>query len=174
MTPIFYHAKCGGRTLRPDHVWENSIEGYQAVDCPYCHKGGKREWKSVLRNDLMKNVIKAYSRNYNIGGDINYSKAILVMAPDKAQDPEVRFYLDEKMFVMNKSFLRRQLGRSKIQSNNMRIFQGKTSFFVYGEGKGHGVGMCQIGALQMAQKGYKYRKILAHYFPNHLIKDFRQ
>ena len=34
-----------------------------------------------------------------------------------------------------------------------------------GAGWGHGVGLCQIGAAVMGAKGYKYDKILAHYFP---------
>jgi len=33
-----------------------------------------------------------------------------------------------------------------------------------GAGWGHGVGMCQIGALGMALKGYDYRQIIRHYF----------
>ena len=35
-----------------------------------------------------------------------------------------------------------------------------------GRGWGHGVGLCQIGAAVMGAKGYDYRQILAHYFPN--------
>ena len=33
-----------------------------------------------------------------------------------------------------------------------------------GGGWGHGAGLCQIGALGMALKGYKYEAILKHYF----------
>ncbi len=35
-----------------------------------------------------------------------------------------------------------------------------------GAGWGHGVGLCQIGAAMMAEKGYTYREILFHYYPN--------
>ncbi len=34
------------------------------------------------------------------------------------------------------------------------------------KGYGHGVGMSQYGALGMAKKGYNYKEILAHYYPN--------
>lgn len=34
-----------------------------------------------------------------------------------------------------------------------------------GAGFGHGVGMCQTGAIGMAEAGYKYSKILQHYYP---------
>ena len=34
-----------------------------------------------------------------------------------------------------------------------------------GLGWGHGCGYCQIGALGMALRGYDYRRIMRHYFP---------
>lgn len=37
-------------------------------------------------------------------------------------------------------------------------------FTLIGAGWGHGVGLCQIGAAVMGEKGYKYDKILLHYF----------
>ncbi len=42
---------------------------------------------------------------------------------------------------------------------------GKVSFRLKGAGWGHGVGLCQIGAAVMAEKGYDYKEILAHYYP---------
>ena len=38
-------------------------------------------------------------------------------------------------------------------------------FILRGRGWGHGVGLCQIGAAMMAEKGYSYRDILLHYYP---------
>jgi peptidoglycan hydrolase-like amidase len=38
------------------------------------------------------------------------------------------------------------------------------SLLIHGGGYGHGVGMCQMGALTMARRGYTYRQILAHYY----------
>lgn len=37
-------------------------------------------------------------------------------------------------------------------------------FTLIGAGWGHGVGLCQIGAAVMGEKGYKYEEILRHYF----------
>ena len=39
-----------------------------------------------------------------------------------------------------------------------------------GGGWGHGVGLCQIGAAVMAERGFKAAHILAHYFPGAKIK----
>lgn len=37
-------------------------------------------------------------------------------------------------------------------------------FILHGAGWGHGVGLCQIGAAVMGEKGYTYEQILKHYF----------
>ena len=41
---------------------------------------------------------------------------------------------------------------------------------ISGEGLGHGVGLCQMGAFAMAMRGWSYKKILSHYFPGHVLK----
>lgn len=43
------------------------------------------------------------------------------------------------------------------------------NFTLTGAGWGHGVGLCQIGAAVMGEKGYKYDKIFLHYFTGAMI-----
>ena len=43
-------------------------------------------------------------------------------------------------------------------------------FVIRGAGWGHGVGLCQIGAAMMAERGYTYREILRHYYPGADLK----
>lgn len=45
-----------------------------------------------------------------------------------------------------------------------------SEFTITGAGWGHGVGLCQIGAAMMGEKGYSYDKILLHYYRNAEIK----
>lgn len=45
-----------------------------------------------------------------------------------------------------------------------------SKFTITGAGWGHGVGLCQIGAAMMGEKGYSYDKILLHYYRNAEIK----
>ncbi len=47
----------------------------------------------------------------------------------------------------------------------VEIDRRKGIVFVNGKGSGHGVGMCQVGALNLARRGWKYTRILEHYFP---------
>ena len=46
-----------------------------------------------------------------------------------------------------------------------------TKFKRTGAGWGHGVGLCQIGAAVMGEKGFNYRQILQHYFINSEITE---
>ncbi|MDE5668787.1 MAG: amidase, partial [Duncaniella sp.] len=39
------------------------------------------------------------------------------------------------------------------------------AFTLHGAGWGHGVGLCQIGAAVMGEKGYSHQEILRHYYP---------
>ncbi len=43
-------------------------------------------------------------------------------------------------------------------------------FILTGAGWGHGVGLCQMGAAVMGEKGYKYKEILLHYFKGAELK----
>lgn len=45
------------------------------------------------------------------------------------------------------------------------------SFTLTGAGWGHGVGLCQIGAAVMGEKGYTYKEILLHYYKGAEIKE---
>lgn len=47
-------------------------------------------------------------------------------------------------------------------------------FTLTGAGWGHGVGLCQIGAAVMGEKGYDYKEILSHYYPgSNLEKQYQ-
>jgi stage II sporulation protein D len=42
---------------------------------------------------------------------------------------------------------------------------------IRGRGYGHGIGMCQTGALAMAEQGKNVRQILAHYYPGAVLSE---
>jgi len=72
--------------------------------------------------------------------------------------------------------IRKTLSRSHLYSSAFvvdkeQITNGMPGRFVLrGAGWGHGVGLCQIGAAVMGEKGYPFEQILAHYFPGSEIK----
>ena len=62
--------------------------------------------------------------------------------------------------------IRKWLSNSHLYSSAFVVEKEGETFTLYGAGWGHGVGLCQIGAAVMAEKGYTYKEILAHYYPN--------
>jgi stage II sporulation protein D len=66
--------------------------------------------------------------------------------------------------------IRRWLSQSHLMSSAFVITVARESsgipsrFTLHGAGWGHGVGLCQIGAAVMAEKGFKTEEILRHYF----------
>ena len=62
--------------------------------------------------------------------------------------------------------IRKWLSNSHLYSSAFVVEKEGETFTLYGAGWGHGVGLCQIGAAVMAEKGYTYKEILAHYYPH--------
>ena len=63
----------------------------------------------------------------------------------------------------------RRLGWDAVPSNNFSMHEENGEAFLEGEGRGHGIGLCQHGAGAMAESGASFREILDHYFPNTTI-----
>lgn len=68
--------------------------------------------------------------------------------------------------------IRRTLSESHLMSSAFTVerhfengAETPAAFTLRGAGWGHGVGLCQIGAAVMGEKGYCYDAILSHYYP---------
>ena len=87
---------------------------------------------------------------------------------------------DEQTITIGKELeIRKALSESHLYSSAfvvVKVFSsgGNTNvpdaFILKGAGWGHGVGLCQIGAAIMGDKGTPYKDILAHYFPASILK----
>ena len=60
----------------------------------------------------------------------------------------------------------RQWGWGALPGNDFRAKEDNGGWLVEGRNLGHGVGLCQYGAIGMSAEGAGYRTILAHYYPN--------
>ena len=66
--------------------------------------------------------------------------------------------------------IRRWLSESHLKSSAFTISYDDDRIILTGRGWGHGVGLCQIGAAVMGEKGYAYSEILSHYFPGSVLE----
>jgi SpoIID/LytB domain protein len=85
----------------------------------------------------------------------------------------------EQVKIIGKELeIRRTLSESHLYSSAFVVETAEendegipSAFTLHGAGWGHGVGLCQIGAAVMADKGYEYEDILGHYFPGATIEN---
>lgn len=75
----------------------------------------------------------------------------------------------EKTMIIGKELeIRKALSESHLYSSCFFVEKSSSGseikFTLHGAGWGHGVGLCQIGAAVMGDRGYGYREILMHYF----------
>lgn len=167
VSPAFFHSKCGGKTLRPDQVWGGVEEGYRSVNCTFCQKTGMKDWRQKIQNGKLTAMVDRVLKRY-YAEDLQSTK--LKIMPDSIQNSELRLYAGDRLHIIKKSYLRNLAGRELLPSNNFVMNQKNGQISVEGAGYGHGVGLCQLGALELAKRGYDYQQILSFYFPRHRMK----
>lgn len=166
VVPVFFHASCGGRTLRPDQVWTNKVDGYKAVHCGACED--KNKWNGTISSKRLYKFLKwVEKKNY-----LDFKKALSVsnfrFLSSLESSNFVRVYVGDRPYKIKKAYFRRYFGRTIVDSNHFDFeydLKKKIAKFK-GQGLGHGVGMCQIGARRLAVKNLTYKQILKHYFPD--------
>ncbi|MCW8810431.1 MAG: SpoIID/LytB domain-containing protein [Ignavibacteriaceae bacterium] len=94
---------------------------------------------------------------------------------DSARLVKIKIVGTNKTLTIGKELeIRRVLSKTHLYSSAFIVKKvGKNipeKFILYGAGWGHGVGLCQIGAAVMAEKGYHFDEILLHYFKNSELK----
>ena len=85
----------------------------------------------------------------------------------------------QKTYTIGKEMeIRRILSNSHLFSSAFVVDKGDIKdgvpqwFLLSGAGWGHGVGLCQVGAAVMGEKGYTYEEILLHYYKGASIRKF--
>lgn len=131
-------------------------------------------WKVEYTQEELSELIKVRS-------GIDYGK-ILDLQPvargKSARLYKLRIIGEKKTLVIGKELeIRRTLSPSHLYSSafvveKLDIRENVPGRFILrGAGWGHGVGLCQIGAAVMGEKGYNYKEILLHYFINASVNN---
>jgi stage II sporulation protein D len=167
VAPAFFHSKCGGKTLRPDQVWGGVEEGYRSVNCTFCSRTGMKDWNYQLKGQKLISMVDQVLKRY-YADEVRGTKIKLM--PDSVENSELRLYVGDRLHIIKKSYIRNLAGRELLPSNNFVMAMKSGQFNVQGQGYGHGVGLCQLGALELAKRGYDYRQILSFYFPRHKLR----
>ena len=157
-----FHADCGGRTSRADDVWSGVGQPYLvslADDGPAA--GAHATWRYETTEAAMIAALNKDSRT-RIG---NTLRGIRVLERDGAGRAErIAIHGSQELVVRGEEF-RDALGSRAIKSTWFDVRRAGASYIFEGRGFGHGVGLCQAGALARIRAGAKLPVVLQQYFP---------
>ena len=173
-------------TPLPDLTIEENAQAFiRTSPSAYCNTTDARVLSQVLNNyDQETKDFYRWTIQYTAAelSDIIRERSgidigeILDLVPIK-RGPSARLYEmqivgSKRTMVIGKELeIRKWLSRSHLYSSAFVVDRNEQGdFILIGAGWGHGVGLCQIGAAVMADKGYTYEQILAHYFPGSELK----
>ncbi|MBI5739925.1 MAG: SpoIID/LytB domain-containing protein [Nitrospirae bacterium] len=159
-----YHSTCEGSTELPEEVWAESFPYLRSVEC-YGKNTPYESWQRRFTFDeINKSLgVEGFSdmsiASYSSTGRARTLK-IIFSGADGTGPSEMEIRAVE---------LRRMLGYRELPSTHFTLTRTDTDIIFDGKGYGHGVGLSQWGALEMAREGKNYRDILAHYYPGTVI-----
>lgn len=146
----FFHAHSGGETENVKYLWSKTEIPY-LVSVSGNELNTYQDSKSFTKEEF-KNIINSKVPNYN-----NESKIVI---KDYTGSGRVNNLTIDGVDI-EATVLRNLTG---IRSTNFRIEESGDMITFYTVGYGHGVGMSQEGANQMALDGYNYKDIIKHYY----------
>ena len=162
-----FHADCGGGTSAAAVVWGGRTPSYlQAVDDPFCLRGDPPPWRfEVTHDDLLRALNEDPSTH--VGAHLDD----LFVTEHDASGRVVRVLIQGNQSVAAvrgeelRRIMTRRFGVHSIKSSRFSITQFTDRFVFEGRGFGHGVGLCQRGALVRVQAGHTSAEVLGHYYP---------
>ncbi len=180
---------CGGRTELFENCWEPVAHPYLTSVADNSGADGEPDFCDTSDAEVLRQVLNSYDRETPdfYRWEVSYTPAELsellrrktgidfgtveaLEALERGPSGRVvrlRVAGSKRSAVIGKELeIRRALSDSHLYSSAFEASLENGRWVLRGRGWGHGVGLCQIGAAVMGAKGYDYRQILAHYFPN--------
>lgn len=178
----FFHSTCGGRTadgtevfVGADRPYLRSIRDEDESGRPWCAISPRFRWREAWSSELLTRTLSEtlpqaggpapLARNLRgirvvdrtATGRVAHVELIGSRGNYTVTGPVARLLFR----TADGSILRSANFNLQLTRSGERIVQ----LVVEGSGAGHGVGMCQWGALARSRAGFSYQDILAAYFP---------
>ena len=161
-----FHADCGGHTSSDADVWGGIAHPYLAGasdDGPA--SGAHAAWRFETSVAEAVRALDADPRT-RIGGRLDRIEVLDRDAAGRAErvavrGPETRMVRGEEL----RQALSRAFGERSIRSTRFEVRRERDRLVFEGRGFGHGVGLCQAGALARIRAGESVAAVLRHYFP---------
>lgn len=151
-------ASSGGYTVASSEAWGgNSVPYLISKEDPY----SVHPWKYELKNSDLKKLnlsdVFSVSLDYTNSNRVN----------------NLTFSTSKGDVKIKATDFRNKIGNTIIKSTLFDVNVIGNKVFVSGKGYGHGVGMSQYGAVEMAKKGSNYKDIIEFYFPGTNIEKIK-
>ena len=154
----YFHSTCGGRTADDRFVWKGEDLPYlTSVNCSYCKNSPVYSWQVNISLD---EIYEALLKKYKTVGQI---RAITLGREDNRVS-NIKIEHANGIIRMTGNDFRMMFEAKKIKSLYFEAKQTRNGLILNGHGWGHGVGMCQWGAKEMAGQGKNFYDILRFYY----------
>lgn len=157
-----FSANCGGQTNSSEMVWTTAIPYLRSVKDPYCIDQRQAKWEKTIPTQKFKDFLKQKG--------INLPENISVQTFAFKQPKRLKYYTINSQQI-KLTTIRYGL---HLRSTFFEIEPDGNNLLFHGRGYGHGVGMCQEGAMNMAKKGKNYKEIIKFYYTGVKIKPMSQ
>ncbi|MGB7211648.1 MAG: SpoIID/LytB domain-containing protein [Gemmatimonadales bacterium] len=179
----FFHSTCGGRTADASEVFSGgrrpylrSVADVDGDGLAYCRISPRYQWREEWSAETL---MAALRRTLPVEADVRSSEVTVVRGIEvsghtpSGRVAQLTIRLADRTVTVAGPAVRRVLLppgqdilRSAVFTLQARTANGRVAGLVaVGRGAGHGVGLCQWGAIGRARAGQRYPQILSVYFP---------
>jgi len=181
-----YHASCGGETASPEEVWRAAAQPYLkrvsdkipgSATRFYCDIAPRFAWTRAFSGDELDAAVRTYLRTFVTvpeGGPGHVQAISIETRTPSGRVGQLVITTDRGKFTLRGNDIRSVLrgpGSEMLNSTYFSLEPEKgrdgslARVVVRGNGYGHGIGLCQWGAIGRARAGQSARAILATYYP---------
>jgi len=176
----YYHSTCGGSTANVEDVWGGESCPYLRARSDkdrsgraYCSQGNSFRWTETWGMAQLSRIIKRYAADGDLkppykGGTLRRIAVRERFVCGRVKRLAIETSCDEFIargdktrFVLRRNNAAQQILRSA-NFNSATIANGEIT--ISGIGYGHGVGMCQVGAIGRARAHENFEQILRAYY----------
>jgi stage II sporulation protein D len=155
-----FHSTSGGRTASASEVWGESVPYLGSVEVEHEEAAPFTYWRSVVPPEDLDALLDA------MGAGLGSLRELEVDARTESGRVS-RIIADgsERRVFIRGDHLRAFAEALGLRSMLFDVRHTPEGFAFVGSGFGHGVGMSQWGARELARRGASYRRILARFYP---------
>ncbi|MCP4295405.1 MAG: SpoIID/LytB domain-containing protein [Proteobacteria bacterium] len=167
LAQTFYHSNCGGMTEDPAYLWNFSYPYLSIKEVPFGQDDPKFFWNTYLPDqDLQHVLMKA-------GISIGKVKEVIISEKTRSDRAYKMIFRGETgSGTLLAADFRKYFGYTQFQSLLFDVIRTPKGFKFKGRGNGHGVGMCQWAAKEMADNGFTYDEILFFFYDNINLQSY--